>query len=93
MRLWNMSDEEIAGLVKSTGASLYGNFRRDGKKKIVKALPGEHGIDYNLSVSKNQFGARVLNITLYNPDLPDSFWERGYSYVDDHAVRRVAICV
>ena len=93
MRLWDMSDEEIAGLVKSTGASLYGNFRRDGKKKIVKALPGEHGIDYNLSVSKNQFGARVLNITLYNPDLPDSFWERGYSYVDDHAVRRVAICV
>lgn len=35
MRLWDMSDEEIAGLVKSTGASLYGNFRRDGKKKSV----------------------------------------------------------
>lgn len=91
MRLWDMSDEEIAGLVKSTGASLYGNFRRDGKKKIVKALPGKHGIDYNLSVSKNQFGSRVLNITLYNHDLPPTFWVKGYRFDDGKAVRYIKV--
>jgi hypothetical protein len=92
-RIWDMSPAELEQIIKDSGVSLYGNFKKIGKPKLKKLLPGKYDVDYTFSIRVGSLGRRELLITLFNPDLPDSFWERGYSYVDDHAVRRVAICV
>lgn len=80
--LWNMSDEEIEAAIDSTDFILYGNFRKEEKKKILPILEGN---DTEISVYTNEWGNRALKIRIWNPQLKDPkndilFREYEYSY-------------
>ena len=78
--IWEMSNEQILNVIRQSGFSLYGNFRKEEKKKLIgafKALGAEKGRDYSLTLGNNSWGNRQLTVTLFNPAVPDSFWYTG----------------
>ena len=48
-RIWDMSPAELEQIVKDSGVSLYGNFKKIGKPKLKKLLPGKYDVDYTFS--------------------------------------------
>lgn len=80
--LWNMSDDEIEKAIDETDFLLYGNFRKEEKKKLAHILEGN---DTEISVYTNEWGNRALKIRIWNPKIKDPendtlFRDYEYSY-------------
>ena len=83
-----MSDEEIRETIVKTGFNLYGNFRKEEKRKIINAFSDKCNDDYTIALSTNEWGNRELKITIFNPNVPMEFWSTGHGYDEDNDVIR-----
>ena len=77
--LFNMSDEDIEKAIDATGFNLYGNFRKEEKRKLAPILEGN---DTEVRLETSQWGNRVLRIRIWNPKITknnDTLY-RNYEY-------------
>lgn len=84
INLLTVSDKEITDMINNTGFNLYGNYKKEEKKKIIHLFdeyPNE--VDF-VGVHTNEWGDRVLTIIFWNlPPLnedEDEYYKYTYSY-------------
>ena len=76
--LFNMSDDEITKAIDDTDFLLYGNFKKEEKKKLMPILEGN---DVEMRLETSQWGNRVLRLRIWNPCLKDNdTLYRNYEY-------------
>ena len=77
--IWGMTDEQILNVIRQSGFNLYGAFKTEKIKIIAafKALGALIDDDYTIGIGVNNWGNRELTLTLFNPDVSDSFWFTG----------------
>lgn len=65
-KLWDCTDDEIREAIDDADFNLYGNFKKEEKKKLRPILEGE---DIEIKLQTSQWGNRILIITIWNPHI------------------------